>query len=164
MKTKSINRLSQKFWKYLLQQKIVLTARIRMRLGIKAAKEIHKLLSAKYAKQDKDSKRICQYIVLLDRPVLKRKNHKLKWVGRKLKITYNKYIKIEERLFWVNRQNFKKIRNEGWLPKNMHLDELKKKAFYVSSMKRTYEEEFKAVEAAMNKYIKYVKVTNKIPL
>jgi len=164
MKTKSIDHLSQKFWKYLSNQKIVITARIRMRLGIKAAKEIHKLLSAKYAEQDKDSKRIKQYIVLLDRPVWKRKNYSLKWVGQRLKITYQKYIKIEERLFWVNRQNFKKIRNEGWLPKSMHLDELKKKAFYVSSMKRNYEEEFKAIEAAMKKYIKYVKVTNKIPL
>ena len=64
---------------------------------------------------------------------------------------------IEERLFWINTKNFKKIRRAGWLPRTMKIEALKEKAFYVSSLERTYQEQYKAKQHAINKYITYLK-------
>lgn len=130
-------------------------AKMRMRVGIKAVQAIHKYQSKKYL--NPDYKTLRQYIVLLERPVRKKKYY-LKRKGMKLMLMYKTgNFTIEERLFWVNTKNFKKIRRAGWLPRTMKIEALKEKAFYVSSLERTYQEQYKAKQHAINKYITYLK-------
>lgn len=154
-----INKVRAAFSKliqYVVYQTVLATARIRMRLGIKAVTEIHKMSARQYIPREKDNKRILNYIVLLDRPIIRRKYFVENW-----KLKYRNSVKIEERLFWINRFNFKRIRRAGWLPSKMHLNDLKQKAFYVSSVLRSYPKEFAARENAMNKYISYLQETHK---
>ena len=130
-------------------------AKMRMRVGIKAVQALHKYQSKKYL--NPDYKTLRQYIVLLERPVRKKKYY-LKRKGIKLMLMYKTgNFTIEERLFWINKKNFKKIRRAGWLPKTMKIEALKEKAFYVSSLERTYQEQYKAKQHAINKYITYLK-------
>ena len=130
-------------------------AKIRMRVGIKAVQAIHKYQAKKYL--NPDYKTLRQYIVLLERPVRKKKYY-LKRKGMKLMLMYKTgTFTIEERLFWINTKNFKKIRRAGWLPRTMKIEALKEKAFYVSSLERTYQEQYKAKQHAINKYITYLK-------
>lgn len=130
-------------------------AKMRMRVGIKAVQAIHKYQAKKYL--NPDYKTLRQYIVLLERPVRKKKYY-LKRKGMKLMLMYKTgNFTIEERLFWINTKNFKKIRRAGWLPKAMKIEALKEKAFYVSSLERTYQEQYKAKQHAINKYITYLK-------
>ncbi len=130
-------------------------AKMRMRVGIKAVQAIHKYQSKKYL--NPDYKTLRQYIVLLERPVRKKKYY-LKRKGMKLMLMYKAgTFTIEERLFWINTKNFKKIRRAGWLPRTMKIEALKEKAFYVSSLERTYQEQYKAKQHAINKYITYLK-------
>ena len=130
-------------------------AKMRMRVGIKAVQALHKYQAKKYL--NPDYKTLRQYIVLLERPVRKKKYY-LKREGIKLKLMYKTgNFTIEERLFWINKKNFKKIRRAGWLPKTMKIEALKEKAFYVSSLERTYQEQYKAKQHAINKYITYLK-------
>mgnify|MGYP003402854627 FL=1 len=130
-------------------------AKMRMRVGIKAVQAIHKYQSKKYL--NPDYKTLRQYIVLLERPVRKKKYY-LKRKGMKLMLMYKTgTFTIEERLFWINTKNFKKIRRAGWLPRTMKIEALKEKAFYVSSLERTYQEQYKAKQHAINKYITYLK-------
>ena len=130
-------------------------AKMRMRVGIKAVQAIHKYQAKKYL--NPDYKTLRQYIVLLERPVRKKKYY-LKRKGMKLMLMYKTgTFTIEERLFWINTNNFKKIRRAGWLPRTMKIEALKEKAFYVSSLERTYQEQYKAKQHAINKYITYLK-------
>lgn len=130
-------------------------AKMRMRVGIKAVQAIHKYQSKKYL--NPDYKTLRQYIVLLERPVRKKKYY-LKRKGMKVMLMYKAgTFTIEERLFWINTKNFKKIRRAGWLPRTMKIEALKEKAFYVSSLERTYQEQYKAKQHAINKYITYLK-------
>lgn len=130
-------------------------AKMRMRVGIKAVQALHKYQSKKYL--NPDYKTLRQYIVLLERPVRKKKYY-LKRKGIKLMLMYKTgNFTIEERLFWINKKNFKKIRRAGWLPKTMKIEALKEKAFYVSSLERTYQEQYKAKQHAIKKYITYLK-------
>lgn len=130
-------------------------AKMRMRVGIKAVQALHKYQAKKYL--NPDYKTLRQYIVLLERPVRKKKYY-LKREGIKLKLMYKTgNFTIEERLFWINKKNFKKIRRAGWLPKTMKIEALKEKAFYVSSLERTYQEHYKAKQHAITKYITYLK-------
>ena len=130
-------------------------AKMRMRVGIKAVQAIHKYQSKKYL--NPDYKTLRQYIVLLERPVRKKKYY-LKRKGMKLMLMYKTgNFTIEERLFWINTKNFKKIRRAGWLPRTMKIEALKEKAFYVSSLERAYQEQYKAKQHAINKYITYLK-------
>ena len=129
-------------------QFILLFGRWRMQLGIKAVTEIHKIESRQYLPKEKDSKRIRNYIVLLDKPVKNKKGH---W-------------ETKEQLFWINRFNFKRIRRAGWLPPTMQMDALSLRAFYVSSVLRDYRAEYKAREHAYTKYTRYLKAKNNIPL
>ena len=130
-------------------------AKMRMRVGIKAVQALHKYQSKKYLSPD--YKTLRQYIVLLERPVRKKKYY-LKRKGIKLMLMYKTgNFTIEERLFWINKKNFKKIRRAGWLPKAMKIEALKEKAFYVSSLERTYQEQYKAKQHAITKYITYLK-------
>lgn len=130
-------------------------AKMRMRVGIKAVQAIHKYQAKKYL--NPDYKTLRQYIVLLERPVRKKKYY-LKRKGMKLMLMYKTgTFTIEERLFWINTKNFKKIRRAGWLPRTMKIEALKEKAFYVSSLERTYQEQYKAKQHAINKYITYLK-------
>ena len=130
-------------------------AKMRMRVGIKAVQAIHKYQAKKYL--NPDYKTLRQYIVLLERPVRKKKYY-LKRKGMKLMLMYKTgTFTIEERLFWINTKNFKKIRRAGWLPRTMKIEALKEKAFFVSSLERTYQEQYKAKQHAINKYITYLK-------
>lgn len=130
-------------------------AKMRMRVGIKAVQALHKYQAKKYL--NPDYKTLRQYIVLLERPVRKKKYY-LKREGIKLMLMYKTgNFTIEERLFWINKKNFKKIRRAGWLPKAMKIEALKEKAFYVSSLERTYQEHYKAKQHAITKYITYLK-------
>lgn len=130
-------------------------AKMRMRVGIKAVQALHKYQAKKYL--NPDYKTLRQYIVLLERPVRKKKYY-LKRKGMKIMLMYKTgNFTIEERLFWINKKNFKKIRRAGWLPKAMKIEALKEKAFYVSSLERTYQEQYKAKQHAITKYITYLK-------
>lgn len=130
-------------------------AKMRMRAGIKAVQALHKYQAKKYL--NPDYKTLRQYIVLLERPVRKKKYY-LKREGMKIMLMYKTgNFTIEERLFWINKKNFKKIRRAGWLPKAMKIEALKEKAFYVSSLERTYQEHYKAKQHAITKYITYLK-------
>lgn len=130
-------------------------AKMRMRVGIKAVQALHKYQAKKYL--NPDYKTLRQYIVLLERPVRKKKYY-LKRKGMKIMLMYKTgNFTIEERLFWINTKNFKKIRRAGWLPKAMKIEALKEKAFYVSSLERTYQEQYKAKQHAITKYITYLK-------
>lgn len=130
-------------------------AKMRMRVGIKAVQALHKYQAKKYL--NPDYKTLRQYIVLLERPVRKKKYY-LKREGMKIMLMYKTgNFTIEERLFWINKKNFKKIRRAGWLPKTMKIEALKEKSFYVSSLERTYQEHYKAKQHAITKYITYLK-------
>jgi len=123
----------------IIQKRMVLViGKIRMNLGIKGALAIHKFMAKKYL--DKNNKEVRNYIVLLELSVRKK----------------NKMQKME-RLHWVNRNNFRKLKRKGWLPVRMQLDELRNKAFYVSDVKRTYQQEFAAREKATKRYLEYLK-------
>ena len=155
---KNNNKISQ-YYKKLVStiRRFVITeiAKMRMRVGIKAVQALHKYQSKKYL--NPDYKTLRQYIVLLERPVRKKKYY-LKRKGIKLMLMYKTgNFTIEERLFWINKKNFKKIRRAGWLPKTMKIEALKEKAFYVSSLERTYQEQYKAKQHAITKYITYLK-------
>ena len=155
---KNNNKIRQ-YYKKLVSaiRRFVMTqiAKMRMRVGIKAVQAIHKYQSNKYL--NPDYKTLRQYIVLLERPVRKKKYY-LKRKGMKLMLMYKTgNFTIEERLFWINTKNFKKIRRAGWLPRTMKIEALKEKAFYVSSLERTYQEQYKAKQHAINKYITYLK-------
>ena len=155
---KNNNKIRQ-YYKKLVSaiRRFVMTeiAKMRMRVGIKAVQAIHKYQSKKYL--NPDYKTLRQYIVLLERPVRKKKYY-LKRKGMKLMLMYKTgNFTIEERLFWINTKNFKKIRRAGWLPRTMKIEALKEKAFYVSSLERTYQEQYKAKQHAINKYITYLK-------
>jgi len=100
-------------------------AKMRMRVGIKAVQALHKYQSKKYL--NPDYKTLRQYIILLERPVRKKKYY-LKREGMKIMLMYKTgNFTIEERLFWINKKNFKKIRRAGWLPKAMKIEALKEK-------------------------------------
>lgn len=130
-----------------IKNKITLIiGKIRMRVAIKAVKEMHKAAAKHYAQADKDSKHILNYIVILDKPVKQK----------------NGTFRIKNQLFWINRKNFKRIRRGGWLPPQMKMDELRRKAFYVSSVTRSYTQEYIAKEKAINKYIEYLKFEKKM--
>ena len=155
---KNNNKIRQ-YYKKLVSaiRRFVMTeiAKMRMRVGIKAVQAIHKYQAKKYL--NPDYKTLRQYIVLLERPVRKKKYY-LKRKGMKLMLMYKTgTFTIEERLFWINTKNFKKIRCAGWLPRTMKIEALKEKAFYVSSLERTYQEQYKAKQHAINKYITYLK-------
>ena len=155
---KNNNKIRQ-YYKKLVSaiRRFVMTeiAKMRMRVGIKAVQAIHKYQSKKYL--NPDYKTLRQYIVLLERPVRKKKYY-LKRKGMKVMLMYKAgNFTIEERLFWINTKNFKKIRRAGWLPRTMKIEALKEKAFYVSSLERTYQEQYKAKQHAINKYITYLK-------
>ena len=155
---KNNNKIRQ-YYKKLVSaiRRFVMTeiAKMRMRVGIKAVQAIHKYQAKKYL--NPDYKTLRQYIVLLERPVRKKKYY-LKRKGMKVMLMYKTgNFTIEERLFWINTKNFKKIRRAGWLPRTMRIEALKEKAFYVSSLERTYQEQYKAKQHAINKYITYLK-------
>ena len=155
---KNNNKIRQ-YYKKLVStiRRFVITeiAKMRMRVGIKAVQALHKYQSKKYL--NPDYKTLRQYIVLLERPVRKKKYY-LKRKGMKIMLMYKTgNFTIEERLFWINKKNFKKIRRAGWLPKTMKIEALKEKAFYVSSLERTYQEQYKAKQHAITKYITYLK-------
>ena len=155
---KNNNKIRQ-YYKKLVSaiRRFVMTeiAKMRMRVGIKAVQAIHKYQAKKYL--NPDYKTLRQYIVLLERPVRKKKYY-LKRKGMKVMLMYKTgTFTIEERLFWINTKNFKKIRRAGWLPRTMKIEALKEKAFYVSSLERTYQEQYKAKQHAINKYITYLK-------
>ena len=118
---------------------ILWIGRQRMKIGIKAAKAVHYNASKTYL--DVNNKNLRNYIVLLELPVRDKKNR----------------IHKKERLFWINRFNFRRIKRKGWMPKTIKMDELKQKAFYVSDLKRSYSEEYTAREKATNKYLSYLK-------
>lgn len=143
----TISAAVHKAIKQVRNQFILLFGRWRMQLGIRAVTEIHKIESRQYLHKEKDSKRIRNYIVLLDKPVKNKKGH----------------LVLKEQLFWVNRFNFKRIKRAGWLPPTMHMDALSLRAFYVSSVLRDYRAEYKAREHAINKYLRYLKTKNAIP-
>jgi len=60
----------------------------------------------------------------------------------------------------VNRNNFRKLKRKGWMSRNLKLDDLRNKAFYVSDVKRTYQEEFAVREKASERYLEYLKAIN----
>ena len=155
---KNNNKIRQYYKKLVIAiRQFVITeiAKMRMRVGIKAVQALHKYQSKKYL--NPDYKTLRQYIVLLERPVRKKKYY-IKRKGMKLMLMYKAgTFTIEERLFWINKKNFKKIRRAGWLPKAMKIEALKEKAFYVSSLERTYQEQYKAKQHAITKYITYLK-------
>ena len=119
----------------------------RMRVGIKAAKVLHKKWANDKTGKDTREKNIRNYIVLLELPVRDKTGKFIKKDGKVVK---------KERLFWINRRNFQRIKHKGWLPKNMQLPELKQKAFYYTDFKRSYAEEYQAKERAKKRYISYI--------
>ena len=155
---KNNNKISQYYKKLvgtIRQFVITEIAKMRMRVGIKAVQALHKYQAKKYL--NPDYKTLRQYIVLLERPVRKKKYY-IKRKGMKIMLMYKTgNFTIEERLFWINKKNFKKIRRAGWLPKAMKIEVLKEKAFYVSSLERAYQEQYKAKQHAITKYITYLK-------
>ncbi len=148
-------KIAEKLYKQIKLLVSVQIATMRMKVGIKAVTEIHKYFSKKYL--DPDYKMLRLYIVILERPVtnykytIKRKGWKL------LLLKERRRVKKEERLFWVNFKNFKVIKKAGWLPRNMRIDELRNKAFYHSSLTRSYKEEYLARKHAVSKYTNYIK-------
>lgn len=146
-------------YQYLRQLVLLQIGKMRMKVGIQALTAIHRVKAKNYL--DVDSKRILEFIILLDKAIVHKKPYiQLKWKIIPI-IKVKTYAKIEERLFWVNRQNFKRIKRDGWMPASMHLDELRKKAFYTSSISRTYKEEYAAREKATTRYTEYLKKTIK---
>lgn len=149
----AVNKLTS-YISYIITIKI---AEIRMKVGIQAVNALHRIKAKNYI--DLDSKRILEFIILLDRAIVRKKPY-IKWKWRIIPVLKFKTVaKIEERLFWINRQNFKRIKRDGWMPANMHLDELRKKAFYTSSISRTYKDEYAAREKAITRYTDYLKKT-----
>lgn len=143
--TQKLSKAARKLYKWIKLLVAVQIAKIRMRVGITAVNEIHKYYAKQYL--NPDYKTLRQYIVILERPV----KHK-KWIFNTKPV-----IKIEERLFWVNFKNFKAIKKAGWLPRSMRIDELRAKAFYYSSMTRSYQDEYRAKQKAITKYVTYIK-------
>jgi len=109
-----------------------------MRISANAADAVHRNIIKNEKYTDLNSKNIRQYIVLLELPDKKRK-------------------KMIERLWWINRRNFKKVKRLGWLPEKMQLDDLRSKAFYYTDMKRSYPEEYQAKKRATTKYVFYLR-------
>ncbi len=124
--------------KTVIQTRIIMgIGKIRMNLGIKGATAVHRIMAKNYL--DKNNKEVRNYIVLLELPV-KRKN---------------KIYKME-RLHWVNRNNFRRLKRKGWMPQKLQLNDLRERAFYMSDVKRTYQEEFKSRERAVERYLGYL--------
>lgn len=154
---KTTNKLSVTARKLAAWIKLLITveiAKMRMKVGITAVNEIHKYYAKQYL--DPDYKTLRQYIVILEQP-MEHKKYSIERKGLKLKLIKSRIVKIEERLFWVNFKNFKKIKKLCLLPKNMRIDELRNKAFYYTSLTRNYQDEYRAKQKAKTKYITYVK-------
>jgi len=135
---KSIYAAVLKIKKKVSNRVILLIGKIRMSLGIKGATAVHRIMSKPYL--DKNNKEVRNYIVLLELPVRKKNR-----------------IYTMERLHWVNRNNFRRIKRKGWIPKKTQLNDLRTKAFYMSDLKRSYSEEYTAREKATNRYLNYLK-------
>lgn len=151
------NKLSVAARKLILWFKLLVAveiAKMRMKVGITAVNEIHKYYAKQYL--DPDYKTLRQYIVILERP-MEHKKYSIERKGLKLKLIKRRIVKMEERLFWVNFKNFKAIKKAGWLPKSMRIDELRAKAFYYTSLTRSYQDEYRAKQKAIKKYVTYVK-------
>ena len=111
---------------------------LRMRISVYATKTVHLNIIKNQKYNELNNKNIRQYIVLLELPDKKRK-------------------KMIERLWWINRRNFKKVKRQGWLPDKMQLDELRHKAFYYTDMTRSYAAEYQAKKRATIKYVFYLR-------
>ena len=135
---KSIVAAVLKLKKQVSNRIILLIGKIRMYLGIKGATAVHRVMSKPYV--DKNNKEVRNYIVLLELPV--KKKNRIYW---------------KERLHWVNRNNFRRLKRKGWIQKGIQLNDLRTKAFYMSDLKRTYSEEFAAREKATDRYLNYLK-------
>jgi hypothetical protein len=109
----------------------------RLRTAMNRAIIQHKELK----KQCSIEKENVNYIVILEIPVKRR--------GR---------VVFKETLYWLNRDIFREVKRRGWVPKHMKLDEFRSKSIYYTNLGRTYEQEYKAKERAMEKYKKFLKL------
>ena len=93
-----------------------------------------------------------QYLVLIAIPVIQTKPL------NPLKGTFGtrKFLIKKDKLYWVNRGNFRAVKKAGWLPYTMFLNELREKAFYYTDESRSYVEEQKVKEKAIEKYRSYL--------
>lgn len=130
-----MNYILLKVRKYVYLKYVLFVEHIRMRLAIRMAKDNHKKALDAFVCERKSK----NYVVLLDLPRRR--------FGR---------IRTREFLYPINNKNFKRIRQKGWLPKDMDIYELKRKAFYVSDMRRSYVEEKQRVDYAWKKYKVYL--------
>ena len=111
-----------------------LRCHIEMSLAIRKINHIHsELKETRYNERENR-----QFIVLLSLPTEKG------W---------------KERLHWVNRKNFRKLKDLGWMQRHVRYNELKEKAFYISDPSRSYQDEYKAKKQAISRYKTYITVT-----
>ncbi|HPD24949.1 MAG TPA: hypothetical protein PK285_11180 [Bacteroidales bacterium] len=127
----------KKIKELILNAFIYMKANIQMRAAIRAVESIHKK-NKKIRFNERENR---QYLVLLSIPYFTKKGT----------------FKYKERLYWVNRKNFRILKYKGWVKRGVNFAELRNKAFYVSDPDRSYENEYIAKKAAINKYKTYLK-------
>lgn len=137
----TISQSISKLLRALLLKLVVVTGRIRMHVAVKAARTMHAHSAKQYALCDINNKRIKQYIVLLDKVEFVKSKEK----GKQRAVR-------QERLFYINRHNFKSIKRRGWLPKNMDLGQLRYNCFYHSDMVREYSDDVAMIDDAQARY------------
>ena len=118
---------------------IGLRAELEMKSAIRATNGVYSKAREKrnYERENR------QYLVLLAVPAIKRR--------------WNKKILIKkEKLYWVNRENFRAVKKARWLKPSMKLNELRGKAFYYTEKNRSYEQEQSAIQSAVDKYRSYL--------
>lgn len=118
---------------------ILFRAEIEMRLAIRKIRHIHSKLK-EVRSNERENK---HFIVLLSLPYQDRK-------GR---------IRIKERLHWVDRKNFRKLKSKRWIDRNVMFNDLRAKAFYTSDLNRDYQQEYAAKKKAISRYKTYLNVT-----
>ena len=133
----------KEIWEKIYIKIITIIISTKAEIGIKSAIRVMQGIYSDSRKCRNNEKENRQYLTVIKIPVVKRKKRK-------------RFLKPKEKLYWVNRHNFREVKRRGWLSGNMRLDELRAKAFYYTNAERTYQQEQIAVQKAINKYKTYM--------
>ena len=152
----------EKIWRLLKEKYAGWRAEIEMKMAIRAVNSLYKKSRYESRFHTKGSERETRlYLVLITIPVTKRLNYAERQKIDKNSTKKGRFVRIalKEKLYWVNRGNFRAVKRKRWLPITMKLDELREKAFYYTDSSRSYGQEQNARKAAIDKYKLYKSVT-----
>ena len=131
------------FFKKIYIEIMKLVVSTRAEISIKSAIRVMRGIYFDERERRDNERENKHYLAVIKMPVVRQKKGKY-------------FLMSREKLYWVNRRNFREVKRRGWLPVNMKLNELRAKAFYYTSAERTYPQEQEARQKAIHKYRAYL--------